>query len=156
MLVAVAIIAVLFASLGIPAGIALAGLGLIVLMPALIATPGHRLEAASWASSLQPAIIVFYLYATWITAWCMLGHRPRPNFDDPKSISSTVDVLYIMFEFSIIFGWIICAFTGLLLSTACLVRRRNIRPLITLGLAWVAWYLALAWDPLYALYWYFD
>jgi hypothetical protein len=156
LMIAVAVIAVLLAWLGPWAAIALVGLGLAVILPAAIASPGHRLEAASWASSLQPAVVLFYLYATWATAWCVLGHRPRPSLDDPKFISPVVEVPYVMFGFSIMLGWMICACTGLLLSAVCLVRRRNIRPLLALPFAWLAGYLALVLDPLGVLYWYMD
>ena len=156
LMVAVAVIAGLLAWLDVRAAIALVGLGLVVIIPAAIAPPGRRLEAASWASSLQPAVVLFYLYATWATAWCVLGHRPRPSLDDPKFISPVVDVPYVMFAFSLFFGWMICACTGLLLSAVCLARRRNIRPLLALPFAWLAGYLALVWDPLGVLYWWFD
>jgi hypothetical protein len=156
LMVAVAVIAVLLAWLGLWAAVALIGLGLVVMIPAAIASPGHRLQAASWASSLQPAVVLFYLYATWATAWCVLGHRPRPSLDDPKFISPIVDVPYTMFAFSLMLGWMICACTGLLMSAVCVVRRRDIRPLLTLPLAWLAGYLALVWDPLGVLYWWFD
>jgi hypothetical protein len=156
LMVAVAVIAVLLAWLDIEAGVALVGFGLVVIIPAAVASPGHRLEAASWASSLQPAVVLFYLYATWATAWCVLGHRPRPSLDDPKLISPIVDVPYNMFAFSLMFGWMICAWTGLLLSAVCIARRRNFRPLLFLPFAWLAGYLALVWDPLGVLYWWFD
>ena len=156
LMVAVAVIAVLLAWLDVRAAFALVGLGLVVIIPAAIASPGRRLEAASWASSLQPAVVLFYLYATWAAAWCMLGHCPRPSLDDPESISPVVDVPYVMFAFSFFFGWVICACTGLLLTAVCYARRSNIRPLLALPFAWLAGYLALRWDPLGVLDWYAD
>jgi hypothetical protein len=115
LMVAVALIAVFLAWLGVWAAIALVGLGLVII-PTAVTSPGHPLESASWASSLQPAVVLFYLYATWATAWCVLGHRPRPSLDDPKFISPIVDVPYDMFAFSFTLGWMICVCTGLLLS----------------------------------------
>jgi hypothetical protein len=156
LMVAVAVIAVLLVWLGLWAAIALVGLGLPVIIPATIASPGHRVKVASWASSLQPAVVLFYLYATWATAWCVLGHRPRSSLDDPKSISPIVDAPYIMFAFSLMLGWMICAGSGLLLSAVCLARQRDLRPLLALPFAWLAGYLVLLWDPLGVLYWYFD
>jgi hypothetical protein len=156
LMVAVAVIAVLLAWLDVRAAFALVGLGLVVIIPAAIASPGRRLEAASWASSLQPAVVLFYLYATWATAWCVLGHCPRPSLDDPKSISPVVEVPYVMFAFSLFFGWVICACTGLLLSAICYARRSNIRPLLALLFAWLTGYFALILDPLGVLYWYMD
>jgi hypothetical protein len=155
-MVAVAVIAVLLAWLNVWAAVALVGLYLVVIIPAAVAAPGHRLEAASWASSLQPAVVLFYLYATWATAWCVLGHRPRASLDDPKFISPVVDVPYAMFAFSVFSGWMFCAFTGLLLSVVCLARQRNFRPLLALPFAWMAGWLALVLDPLGVLFWWFD
>jgi hypothetical protein len=148
LMVAVAVIAVLLAWLGLWAAIALVGLDLPVIIPATIASPGHRLKVASWASSLQPAVMLFYLYATWAAAWCVLGHRPRSSLDDPKSISPIVDVPYIMCAFSLMLGSMLCAGSGLLLSAVCLARQRNIRPLLALPFAWLAGYLALLSAPM--------
>ena len=156
LMAAVAVIAILLAWVDLRAALALVGLSLVVISPAAIAPPGRRLEAASWASSLQPAVMLLYLYATWATAWCVLGHRPRSSLDDPKSISPIVDAPYIMFAFSLMLGWMICAGSGLLLSAVCLARQRDLRPLLALPFAWLAGYLVLLWDPLGVLYWYFD
>jgi len=153
---AVAVLAVLLAWLGVWASVALIGLGLVVIIPAVIVSPGHRLEAASWASSLQPAVVLLYMYVTWATAWCVLGHRPRPYLDDPKFISPIVDAPYDMFAFSFKLGWMICAYNGFLLTAVCFALRRNICPLLALPFAWLASYLALIWDPLGVLSWYFD
>ncbi len=156
LMVAVAVIAVLLAWLDVRAAFALVGLGLVVLIPAAIAPPGRRLEVASWASSLQPAVVLSYLYATWATAWCMLGHCPRPSLDDPKFISPVVDVPYVMFAYSLFFGWLICGGTGLLLSAAYYGLRSDIRRLLALPFAWLAGFFALIWDPLGVFYWYMD
>lgn len=156
LMVAVATMAVLLALLDVRAVFALVGLGLVVVIPAVFAPPGRRLEAASWASSLQPMVVLLYLYATWFTAWCVLGHRPRASLDDPKMISEVVIVPYVMFAFSLLRGWLICVCTGLLLTAVCYLRRSNGYPLLILPFAWLTAYLALIWDPLYVLYWYMD
>jgi hypothetical protein len=156
LMVAVAVTAVLLAWLGLWPAIAFVGLGLPVIIPATIASPGHRLKIASWASSLQPTVVLFHLYATWATAWCVLGHRPRSLLDDPKPISPIVDAPYVMFAFSLMLVWMICAGSGLSLSGVCLARHRNIRPLLALPFAWLAGYLVLLWDALGVLYWYLD
>ena len=135
LMAAVAVIAVLLACVDVRAALAFAGRSLVVISPAAIAPPGRRLEAASWASSLQPAVILLYLYATWATAWCVLGHCPRRSLDHPNFISPFVEVLYVMFAFSVFFGWAICICTGLLLTTAYCARRSNFRPLLALPFA---------------------
>lgn len=45
---------------------------------------------AWWALSIYPVVLVVSVYLTWTAAWCELGHRPRPYFDDPKYISALV------------------------------------------------------------------
>jgi hypothetical protein len=155
-LLALAVTAVLLAWLDLPEALALIGLGLVVIIPAAISPTERRLEAASWASLLQPAVVLLYLYATWVTAWCVLGHCPRPALDDPKYISPVVDVPYVMFAFSASLGSMICICTGLLLSAVCCVRRSNCGPLSVFLFAWLAGVVALAVDPLGVLFWYMD
>jgi hypothetical protein len=156
LMIAVAAVAVLLVWRDVRVAFALVGLGLVVVIPAAIAPPARRLEAASWASSLQPAVILSYLYLTWVTAWCVLGHCPRPALDDPNRISPVVDVPYVMFAFSASYGWGICACTGFLLAATCCVRRSNPRPLVALPFAWLAGYIALMFDPLGVFFWYAD
>ena len=156
LMIAVAAIAFLLVWRDLRVAVALVGLGLVVIIPAAIAPSGRRLEAASWASSLQPVVVLFSLYATWFTAWCVLGHCPRPSLDDPKSISSVVDVPYVMFAFSLLRGWVNCACTGFLLAAVCCARQSNPRPLVVLPFAWLAGYTALMLDPLWVFFWYMD
>lgn len=42
-----------------------------------------------------PVLMLAALYATWFVAWAVLGHPPRPSLDDPKYISTFVDIPYI-------------------------------------------------------------
>jgi hypothetical protein len=156
LMIAVAAIAFLLVWRDLGAALALVGLGLIVIIPTAIAPPGRRLEVASWASSLQPAVVLFYLYATWVTAWIVLGHCPRSSLDDPKFISPVVDVPFAMFAFSMLFGFPICACTGFFLAAVCCARRSKPLPLVALPFAWLAGYIALMLDPLRVLDWYMD
>ena len=50
------------------------------------------LLVVAWIYPLLPLI---GLYVTWLTAWWMLGHRPRSSIDDPKSIGGPVDFAYM-------------------------------------------------------------
>ena len=63
---------------------------------------------------------------------------------------------FVMFAFSIFYGWVICACGGFLLAVVCCARRSNPRPLVALPFACVAGYVALMLDPLRVLYWYMD
>src|SRR4051812_3648070 len=47
---------------------------------------------SAWA---YPLLLVAGFYGTWVIAWLVLGHPPRPSLDDPKSISAVVDVPYV-------------------------------------------------------------
>src|SRR5262245_3669981 len=97
-MLAIAVFAGLFAMLAIfgvtfAAAIIIA-VGVIVL-PILLAGPGPRLGAPAWAFAPPPLLALLSLYAAWFTAWLVLGHRPRSSLDDPKFISSLVEVPYI-------------------------------------------------------------
>jgi hypothetical protein len=116
-MLAIAVLAGLFAAFGVTGGVAIGIVAGVILLPILRARPGHRLRAAVWVSSLYPLLIVFSLYATWFTAWVVLGHRPRSSLDDPKFISPIVDVPYISTfvlmlgaPFSLISSWLLMLF----------------------------------------------
>jgi hypothetical protein len=159
LMVAVAISAVLLfllTRIHVLVVVAVTGMALVVVIPAALAPRGRRLEVAGWAASFQPFMVLVYLYATWITAWCVLGHRPRPSLDDPKSISPIVDVPRALFYCSLEFGAPISLVTGLILAGACYARRSAVSPLLILPFAWLAAYAVLVWDPLRVAFWYMD
>ncbi|TWU63158.1 MULTISPECIES: hypothetical protein [Crateriforma] len=60
--------------------------------------PSLRLPRGSfgvWLSVyLYPLWLIGSFYMTWWIAWRLLGHRPRPSLDDPKSIGGVLDFLY--------------------------------------------------------------
>lgn len=153
-MVAVAIMACLLAWFEVVAVIAMSGLVLVVVVPTLLASPRRRIEVAIWASCLQPVVVLLYLYATWITAWCVLGYRPRPSLDDPKFISPIVDVPYEMFANS--YAELILLGTGLLLVSVCFVRRSNRLLLLIVPVAWVTGWISLFSDPFGVFFWYAD
>jgi hypothetical protein len=86
----------LFATLGVTSATAIIIVVGVIVLPILLARPGYRICAAAWVSSLYPLLLLFSLYATWFTAWLVLGHRPRSSLDDPKLISPLVEVPYKM------------------------------------------------------------
>lgn len=45
---------------------------------------------------LYPLWLASSFYASWLIAWMLLGHRPRPNLDDPKSIGAFMDVTNLL------------------------------------------------------------
>jgi hypothetical protein len=94
-MLAIAVLAVLFAAFGVTLGTAIGIVIGVIGLPILLAPAGRRLRAAAWVCSIYPLLVLASLYATWLTAWCVLGHPPRTYRDDPGSIGPAVDVLRI-------------------------------------------------------------
>ncbi len=54
-----------------------------------------RFKIALWLFAyLNQVWLVASFYVTWLIAWMQLGHFPRPNLDDPKSIGGLIDIAY--------------------------------------------------------------
>ena len=94
-MLAIAALAGLFALLGVAFATAIVILVGALMLPIFLARPGRRPRAAAWTGALYPLLWLASLYATWFTAWLVLGHRPRSSLDDPKFISPLVEVPYI-------------------------------------------------------------
>jgi hypothetical protein len=92
LMLVIAALAGLFAKYGVIFTFGTGAAASICLLPICFARPGQRLRAAAWVCSLYPLFIIGSLYATWLAAWCVLGHQPRVSLDDPKYISPIVDV----------------------------------------------------------------
>ena len=93
-MLAIAVFAGLFAAFGVVDAIGIVVTISVVVLPILLAGPRWKLRSAAWVFALYPLFCLGSLYATWLTAWCVLGHRPRASLDDPKHISAIVDVAY--------------------------------------------------------------
>jgi hypothetical protein len=91
----IAVLAGLFAEFGVIVAAGILAAVSVASLPILLARPGRRLRAAAWVCSLYPLFILGSIYATWFTAWCVLGHQPRMSLDDPKHISPIVDIAFI-------------------------------------------------------------
>src|SRR5436305_6150411 len=96
LMLAVAIVALLLALLDPASAVAVGVLAAIFTFPVSMAQPKRRIMVAAWALSLYPVMVPVCLYTTWLTAWCVLGHRPRCCLDDPKYIDPLVDVPFAM------------------------------------------------------------
>jgi hypothetical protein len=98
--VAVAVLACLFAGLGVSATLAILVVALVLVVPVFKAGLGKRMRAAATVLSVYPLLVVCAIYATWFFAWFALGHRPRTNLDDPKFINPIVmlsrDIAYLL------------------------------------------------------------
>jgi hypothetical protein len=94
-MLAIAALAGLFAGFGVKGSAGTLAALSVAILPILLAPRGHKLLAATWVCSLYPLLYLGSLYATWFSAWSVLGHQPQMSLDDPTNISTFVDIAYI-------------------------------------------------------------
>lgn len=111
---------------------------------------------------LYPLLVVSAFYGTWLCAWAGLGHAPRPNLDDPRSIGGVTQVLYYIPAILVV-GMPALAPLGLVAALFLPRRQKNGRTsakrcflallyVVTCGVA-----LKFLWaDPHQVVEWYFD
>jgi len=148
LMVAVAFVAVLLKWLPAVAVVASVGIVLVVLIPVACSPPERRLAIATWTVTLHPVMVPVYLYATWATAWWVLGHRPRLFLDDPKDLGLFVAVPFAMTYLAFL-AWPISFVTGFFLTVDWSRTEPVLYPrLIIVPIAWLGTLVALMWDPL--------
>jgi hypothetical protein len=122
------------------------------------------ITVAAWLSSLYPFLLLSSLDTTWLTAWFVLGHRPRPSPDDPKFISPLVSLPHGL-TWSLIVGFgpalAICIILVLLSAYFCISRERDwavatISRFVVPPLLWLSAFGLLGWDPGRVVYWFMD
>jgi hypothetical protein len=129
-MLAIAVLAGLFGSIGAIGAVTMLVVISFLLLPILRVAPGRRIRTAAWVCSLYPVLLLGSLYATWFTAWCILGHPPRTSLDDPKFINPIVLVPHnttYLFILGSPFALLLCV----TLVMACLVqsvRAEGFRP----------------------------
>jgi len=111
-----------------------------------------------------PMLMLGSLYATWLVAWGVLGHPPRPSLDDPKYISVLVDIPYVLTKILMIAmpGAMVlgAGLTPLYLrshgsSRGVLVAKTSLALLI-LAVLWAATIAVCRLDPWNVSMWYMD
>jgi len=131
--------------------------------PVLLADPQLR-RIVRYASFAYPPLTLAWYHVAWLTAWAVLGHRPRYLLDDPKYIHWSVEIP------SLIAHWMTLASFGILplsaLATSTLgwyaggSSARRLRCILVdlsvLGLCWFGGILYLRADPFGIIDWYFD
>ncbi|MEI7458602.1 MAG: hypothetical protein WCK15_04285 [Pirellula sp.] len=108
-----------------------------------------------------PLLAAICFYSSWMVAWVMLGHVPRPMLDDPKSIGGIMDFAYLVATLSIISFPIL---TPLFLCSSffCPLRFSNhqVAQGLTLALAYIWLSAAIAitiwYDPGRVVEWWLD
>jgi hypothetical protein len=164
-MLAIAVLAGLFAAFGVFGAVAIVIVIGVILLPILLAGPGHRLRAMVWVSSIYPFLILSSFYATWLTAWCVLGHPPRPYTDDPHRLGPSVHVIRSMTGSLIMAGvpliWFVHAPLTLAILYWNMAQRKTpvgkgIMQLLIPPLAWLSAYAVLKWDPGHVGTWFID
>jgi hypothetical protein len=163
-MLAIAVLAGLFAVFGVTLGAAIGIVIGVIVLPILLAPAGRRLRAAGWVFYLYPLLVLSSLYATWFTAWCVLGHQPRSYLDDPTSISPAVDVPYIATHLLMGGLWFLLplAIPFLLAHLGQIVSQRAVGPwkraarMLAPLLVWPATFVILRFDLFGVLDWFMD
>ena len=163
-MLAIAVLAGLFAVFGVTSAFAMVVVIGVIFLPILLAPSGRRLEAAVWVSSVYPVLIVSSFYAPWLTAWCVLGRRPRAFTDDTGYLGPIVDgvrtaATYFLMGAPVI--WFVCAPVTLAVVYWNMAQRRTppwkgAAQLLIPVCAWLSIYAISRWDPCDVLTWYFD
>ena len=104
-----------------------------------------------------PALLVAAFYGTWLIAWSVLRHVPRPSLDDPKYISIAVDIPYVIAGLLLV-GFPAAAIAGVVMQLSNSQRScaRRFLWCVILVLIWVATIAFLRWDPMLVAEWYMD
>lgn len=104
-----------------------------------------------------PAFLLAAIYGTWLMAWLVLGHMPRPSLDDPKYISIAVGIPYVLAGLLIV-GFPAAAVAGVVLQLF-VAQRSWLRRFLwstTSVVIWISIIALLRWDPLLVGQWYMD
>ena len=112
---------------------------------------------ASW---FYPFALLWFLHATWLIAWGVLGHRPLPMIDDPKYISVWVDVSYfitvlllVAFPVAFLAGFPVILFSKPKRAGGVLKATLRVGSYLAI---WAVTVLMLRADPMRIIYWFMD
>jgi hypothetical protein len=120
----------------------------LILIPAGLAPPGRRIEAAYWALSLHPLV-----FLAWLSAWRSFAIRQQLYPSDKYLL--TLDLPYFLASLSrfylpifAVFGW------GL---ASCFFPQRQVsKPLLVVPIVWLTTMVVLMWDPFELSVWAWD
>ena len=122
-------------------------------------SPSRWLAFFAHATAAYPLLLLGSLYGEWLLSWWVLGHRPRPSLDDPKSIDATIwmhIVTYLALR-----GFAPAGCVAVVLNTLYAInhRVRGSRLLVRVAVIaalWLGTFALLRWDPGLVLFWWFD
>ncbi len=157
----IGVLAGLFAAFGVAVAAVIAGISL----PILLAGPGRRVRAMVWVASLYPFLILAALYATWFTAWSVLGHAPRAYTDDPDRLNPVVNTVRGVGVLLTVAGalliWFVYAPLILAIANWNMTQRKTpvgkgMMQLLIPVFAWLSANALIRWDPCDVLTWFID
>ena len=118
-----------------------------------------KLTLAVWVAVLYPLVYALLLYAEWIIGWQVLGHRPRPSIDDPKSIGLTVTAFHSL-NMLMLLSLLPVGFAGFILAIMHgFAPRRGTSAGLALFcwvLVWGGTFYVFRWDPFHVMNWWMD
>lgn len=111
--------------------------------------------------AVYPLLLVGIHFAAWFTARWVLGHRPRPSIDDPKSIGPIVAIYHDAALVVLVVGIPLFVVLAATLLVSCVSapqseRRKMIRLLSGCLAGLILSILFLRWDPLGMVNWLTD
>ena len=123
----------------------------------------HKSGCLGWFHLLAwcyPLALVGSFFVTWLVAWLMLGHVPRPLLDDPWSIGWPVEIPHAITGLLLV-AMPGAALAGLLLECIAFFVSKRTLPIriascLLLISLWAAAIFLLCWDPLRVVEWFFD
>ena len=117
----------------------------------------------TFTTCVYPIGWVASFYLIWFTAWSVLGHVPRPSWDDPKDVGWTVDlaaapfaVLTLGMGLAIVAALFACVAAVGQVRMCPSLRASACRTLVSLVVVWAGCLGFVAWDPLLVMYWLLD
>ena len=123
------------------------------------APPSRVLRFLAYVTAAYPLFILASLYGQWLLSWWILGHRPVPSLDDPKSIDGASWMHLI--TYLALGGFVPAGCGARVFNTFYAINRRLwrfrlVRHIAVIGALWLGTFLSLRWDPGHVLYWWFD
>jgi hypothetical protein len=122
-------------------------LAIMVLVPAVIAPAGRRIEAVFWAMALHPLV-----FLVWLSALRFPGHCPPLHINEKNMFLSWPWLWAYSSRFYLPFLGVL----GWALAANCSPRRPLMKPLLALPIVWLTTLVVLMWDPFEVQDWFWD
>jgi hypothetical protein len=139
------------------------GFGLLGIASTILLGPsGSKLSRLFWLGAWFPLLTLIALYLLWIDGWVVLGHPPRPIFDDPKDIELDSGIGMVWVLFFITSPWVSATTLGFAITRIIdpsfanrhwTIRYRRLYLMLFIGVLSLSLFI---WDPLRVHEWIVD